>query len=145
MTTLLYLLIIAIFVAIDWFFIEKKDIELDKRIMWSVRILVAAIFAIVVKDFHWMPSLRYLLFLGFYFYFFFDYSLNIARGKPFFHKGDNFFDKLIPAGIPDLGFTIIGLIGSYIVYQTDFFRCLTVGILETGFWHDVKVCMDLMI
>ena len=145
MQTLIYLAIIFTFALIDAYFIEVRDFEPDKRITWSVRLLVTVIFALVVKDFNVMYAARYTFFLAFLFYALFDYTLNMLRGKPFFHKGQNWIDKLIPAGWPDLSFKIIGLLASYMVYQYDFFNCLRTGIFEPGFINNIKHCLPLMI
>ena len=142
MITLIYLLVIGTFVLIDWYYIEQKDTEPNKPMMWLIRTVVTISFALLAKSFNVYESLRYLFFLAFFFYFFFDYSLNLARGKPFFHKGKNWIDGIIPGGIPDLAFKIITTGGMYIVYQWIFFDCVRLGPLEKGdieelkwFWH----------
>ncbi len=144
MTSAMYLIIIGAFVLIDWYFIEIEGNALNKPVMWGVRLAITLSFAGFDKHFELIEVLRYAFFLAFLFYAMFDYSLNLARGKPFFHKGGNWIDRLIPAGIPDLSFKIIGLFASYIIYQYDFFLCLKVGLLESGFWDKVKFCMQLL-
>jgi hypothetical protein len=141
----MYLVIIGAFVLIDYYFIEMEGNALNKSVMWAIRLAVTLSFAGIDKSFQLMEVLRYAFFLAFFFYALFDYSLNLARGKPFFHKGENWIDRLIPAGIPDLSFKIIGLFASYIVYQYDFFFCMRTGILESGFGDNVKICLNLMI
>jgi len=145
MTSAMYLIIIGAFVLIDWYFIEIENNALNKPVMWGVRLAITLSFAGFDKHFELIEVLRYAFFLAFLFYAMFDYSLNLARGKPFFHKGGNWIDRLIPAGIPDLSFRIIGLLAAYIIYQYDFFLCMRTGIFESGFWDNVKICIHYMI
>ena len=141
----MYLIIIGAFVIIDYYFIEIEGNALNKPVMWIIRLAITLSFAGFDKHFELIEMLRYAFFLAFLFYALFDYSLNLARGKPFFHKGGNWIDRLIPAGIPDLSFKIIGVLSAYIIYQYDFFLCMRTGIFESGFWDNVKICMDYII
>ena len=148
MITLIYLLVIGVFISIDWYFIERKDTELNKRVMWYVRAVVTISFALLAKSFNLIDSLLYVGFLAFLFYALFDYGLNLALGKSFWHKGQNPIDIKVPGGIPGLSIKIIGLLGSYAVYQYQFFLCLKVELFDLfkpEFWRDVKYCMELMI
>ena len=86
MSTLIYLLIIGLFISIDWFFIERRDTELNKPVMWLIRAVVTVLFALIAKGFNLLDSLLYVGFLAFLFYALFDYGLNLARGKPFVHN-----------------------------------------------------------
>lgn len=135
-----YLLFIAISVAIDWYFIEKRNREPNKTMMWSIRAAVTVVFVFGKAHISMWAYVAYGFFLATLFYSLFDYSLNIARGKPFFHKGQNWIDRLVPAGFIDFGFKIILLSSAFAIYQYDFIDCLRIGILENGFWHDVMKC-----
>ena len=145
MSTLIYLLVIGVFIFVDWFFIERRDTEPNKPMMWLIRTVVTISFALLAKSFNLIESLLYVGFLAFLFYSCFDYGLNKARGKQFFHKGKNPIDGIIPGGIYDLSFKILSTGMTYIVYQYQFFLCLNFGLLESGFWGDVKFCWYLMI
>ncbi|MCH8067791.1 MAG: hypothetical protein IID16_00755 [Candidatus Marinimicrobia bacterium] len=145
MSTLIYLLVIGTFVLIDWYFIERRETELNKPMTWSIRAVVTISFALLAKNFNLHESLLYACFLAFLFYSCFDYGLNLARGKPFFHKGKNPIDGIIPAGIPDLAFKMLTTGGMYIVYQWMFFDCVRLGPLEKGYIEELKWCWHLLI